>query len=79
MADDSLTLPEKDKIINFAKRSLVAKQIQFSLLSKKQKNELSDNIPNQISENSQNNKFFTYDKNTEPRMSNNINQNNKFV
>ena len=79
MADDSLTLPEKDKIINFAKRSLVAKQIQFSLLSKKQKNELSDNIPNQISENSQNNKFFTYDKNTEPRISNNISQNNKFV
>jgi flagellar hook-length control protein FliK len=79
MADDSLILPEKDKIINFAKRSLVAKQIQFSLLSKKQKNELSDNIPNQISKNSQNNKFFTYDKNTEPRMSNNINQNNKFV
>ena len=79
MADDSLTLPEKDKIINFAKRSLVAKQIQFSLLSKKQKNELSDNIPNQISENSQNNKFFTYDKNTEPRISSNINQNNKFV
>ena len=79
MADDTLTLPEKDKIINFAKRSLVAKQIQFSLLSKVQKNELSDNIPKQISENSQDNKFFSYDKKTEPRLSNNINNNNKFV
>ena len=79
MADDSLTLPEKDKIINFAKRSLVAKQIQLSLLSKVQKNELSDNIPKQISKNSQDNKFFSYDKKTEPRLSNNINHNNKFV
>ena len=79
MADDSLTLPEKDKIINFAKRSLVAKQIQFSLLSKVQKNELSDNIPKQISENSQDNKFFSYEKTTEPRLSNNTNHNNKFV
>ena len=79
MADDSLTLPEKDKIINFAKRSLVAKQIQLSLLSKVQKNELSGNIPKQISENSQDNNFFPYDKKTEPRLSNNINHNNKFV
>ena len=79
MADDSLSLPDKDKIINFAKQSLVAKQIQYSLLSKKQKNELSNNIPNQISENSQDNKFFSYDKKNKPRMSNNINHNNKDI
>ena len=78
MLDENLTLPDKDKIVDFAKQSLVANQIEYSLLSKKQKNKLTDNIPNRMPKNSKINNFFSHDKKTETRTSNNINLNNKF-